>query len=65
LASVTEGATRSLEGGEGGEKDDGEIEGVGIEKTSCRIADGEEVKQLERRYDEGEGDEELGELALG
>ena len=52
-------------GSESGEKDDREIEKIGEEQTSCGGADGEKGKQLERRYEEGEGDEELGELALG
>jgi len=33
--------------------------------TRCGVANGDEVKDEERRYEEGEGDEELGELALG
>ena len=52
-------------GGESGEKDDREIEKIGEEQTSSGSADGEKGKKLERRYEEGDGDEEPGELALG
>ena len=65
LASVTLRATGRVERGESGEKDDAEIEGVGEEVARFRVADGDEVKKEERRYEEGEGDEELGKLALG
>jgi len=33
--------------------------------TRCEVPNGLEVKDEERRYEEGEGDEELGELAQG
>jgi len=52
-------------GGESGEKDDREIEKIGEEQTSRGGANGEKGKKLERRHEEGEGDEEPGELALG
>jgi hypothetical protein len=65
LSSVTERATGRVEGGENGEEDNAEIEGVGEEVARFRVADGDEVKKEERRYEEGEGDEELGKLAKG
>jgi hypothetical protein len=65
LASVTERATGRVEGGESGKENDEEIERVGEDVARFRVADGDEVKNEERRYEEGEGDEELGELALG
>ena len=52
-------------GSESGEKEDGEIERVAEQETKGWIADGQKVKYQERRYEEGEGDEELGKLALG
>jgi hypothetical protein len=33
--------------------------------TRCGVANGYQVKEEERRYEEGDGDEELGELAEG
>jgi hypothetical protein len=65
LAGVTVRATGRFERGKRGEKDDAKIEGIGKEVAGFRVADGDEVKDEERRYEEGEGDEELGELALG
>jgi hypothetical protein len=65
LPSVTVRAAGRVEGTEGGEKDDAEIEGVGEKKALCGVVDGQEFKKEQRRYKEGESDEELGELAEG
>jgi hypothetical protein len=54
-----------VERAESGEEDDGEIEGVGEEEALCGVVNDDQVKEEERRYEEGEGDEELGELAEG
>lgn len=51
LARIGLRAEGSIGGGERGEKDDGEIERVGEEQTSCWVARGDEVKKLERRYE--------------
>jgi len=63
LASVALGAAGGVEGAEGGEENHGEIEGVGEEQAFCGVVNGFEVEEEERRYEEGEGDEEPGELA--
>ena len=65
LASIPLRTESGAEGGDGGQENDGEIEGVDEEETLGGVVNGDEVKDEERRYEEGEGDEEPGELALG
>jgi hypothetical protein len=65
LARVALRAASGVRRSERPKYDDNEIEGVGEEKASGGVVNDFEVKDEERRYEEGEGDEELGELAKG
>ena len=64
LASIALGETGGVERAESGKENGGEIERVGEEKALSGVLNGDEVKEEERRYKEGDGDEEPGKLAM-